>query len=111
MQCNDTDTKSNNTGSHSVVLNRIVEITDINALFGRLEQALCARASTLVMSAEEVERIDAASLQLLTVFYREAGELGYAVQWNKPSDALQRSARLVGLAHRLGLEGVSTAQE
>lgn len=111
MQRNETDTKPNTTGSYSVVLNRIVEVTDINALFGRLEQALSATTSTLMLDAEEVERIDAASLQLLTVFYREAVELGYAVKWNKPSDALQRSARLVGLAHRLGLEGVSTAQE
>lgn len=111
MQCNDTDIKTNNTDSHLVVLNRTVEVTDINALFRRLEQALCVTASTLMLDAEGVERIDAASLQLLTVFYREAEELGYAVQWKKPSDALQQSARLVGLAHRLGLKSVSTAQE
>ena len=110
MQHNETDTKAKNTDAHAVFLTGAVEVTDISALFRRLEQALSATTSTLSLDAEGVERIDAASLQLLTVFYREAQELGYAIQWKKPSDALLRSARLVGLADRLGLKDLSTAQ-
>lgn len=103
MQRNETGTNIDTTNAHSVVLNGALEIADINALYRSLEQALCSTASTLTLNAEGIERIDAASLQLLTIFCREAREQGYAIQWKKPSDVLQRSAQLVGLADRLGL--------
>lgn len=109
MQRNDADEKTNSAEAHSVVLTGAVAVTDINTLFCRLEQALCTTASTLTLDAEGVERIDAASLQLLSAFYREAQEQGYAVQWKKPSEVLQRSAQLVGLADQLGLKAAPFA--
>lgn len=102
---------SNNPAVFTVALRGVLEVANIETLYRRLEQALTSTKSTVVLDAEEVEHIDGASLQLLAVFHREVREQGYTVQWDKPSMALQRSARLAGLADWLGLNDSSTPHE
>jgi ABC-type transporter Mla MlaB component len=50
----------------------------------------------------QVERIDAAALQMIYAYSKEQ-----TLEWNKPSEAFIRSAKLLGLAELMNLEGDS----
>lgn len=107
MHDSDVDTEKYNETKLSITLSGVLEVAGIESLFRLLEQALCSTKSTLLLNAEEVERVDCAALQLLAVFYREAQEQGYAVRWNEPSSALLRSAQIIGIDEFLGLKNQS----
>lgn len=111
MQSSDADTQSKNAAVFTVALSGVLEVANIETLYRHLEQALAATKSTIFLDVEDVEHVDGASLQLLAVFHREVREQGYTVRWNKPSMALQRNARLAGLADWLGLNDASTTHE
>ena len=89
---------------HTVCLSDSLDIATIEPLYRVLETALAAKQSALVLDAEQVSRIDAAALQLLAVFCREARTQGYSVRWKNPSSALLRSAEWIGLADWLELK-------
>jgi len=59
--------------------------------------------SDIIFDGGEVERIDAASLQVLTATFRQAEKYGSKVSWQAPSDALKKSAELLGLTEILNL--------
>ena len=86
-----------------IVLGESVEIANIGVLQQQLEDALKVEQSTLLLDAGQVSRIDAAALQLLAVFYREARVQGYSVRWQNPSAAMSRAAAWIGLADWLEL--------
>lgn len=90
-------------GAHAVNLGDVLEIGRIATLSQSLESALDVDAKTIELNAGAVERADAASLQLLLAFRREATALGYAVRWKAPSGPLRDAARCVGMAGLLGL--------
>ncbi|MFW5427161.1 MAG: lipid asymmetry maintenance protein MlaB [Methylophagaceae bacterium] len=50
-------------------------------------------------NVSQVERIDAAALQMLYAFSKEQ-----TLEWNEPSEAFIRSAKLLGLAELMNLE-------
>ncbi|MFW5427251.1 MAG: lipid asymmetry maintenance protein MlaB [Methylophagaceae bacterium] len=50
----------------------------------------------------QIERIDAAALQLIYAYSKEQ-----TLEWNEPSEAFIRSAKLLGLAELMNLEGDS----
>lgn len=89
--------------THAVDLGDILEAGKITELYQRLEAALDVDDGAIELNAWRIERIDAASLQLLVAFHREAQSLGYEVRWNSPSDSLRKAARNVGLTGKLGL--------
>lgn len=90
--------------AYRVCLNETLDIAMLEPLYRQLEEALAAKQSTLVLDGEQVSRIDAAALQLLAVFCREARTQGYNVQWQNPSSALCRAAHWVGLTDWLELK-------
>jgi ABC-type transporter Mla MlaB component len=90
-------------GGHTVNLGELLEVGKIAGLYQSLEAALDVDQSVIELNAGKVERADAASLQLLLAFHREAKALGYEVRWNAPSDILRNAARHVGLVSVLGL--------
>ena len=51
----------------------------------------------LVFESEQVERVDAAAMQLLLGFYIFAVDAGKKVIWQKPSEALCNAVELLGL--------------
>lgn len=55
------------------------------------------------LQAHRVERTDTAILQLLASFMQAARRQGIAVSWERPSAALCRAARLLGLVRALEL--------
>ncbi|MDE2157220.1 MAG: STAS domain-containing protein [Xanthomonadaceae bacterium] len=70
-------------------------------LLHELLAALDAR--TVKLDGREVERVDTAALQLLTLFKREVDARGGTLSWTGTSDALDEAAGLLGLAKTLEL--------
>jgi len=58
----------------------------------------------LVFKADEVERIDTATLQLLVAFVRDAKSRQVSVNWQSPSAVVYEAAGLLGVRNELGLE-------
>jgi ABC-type transporter Mla MlaB component len=50
----------------------------------------------------QIERIDAAALQMIYAYSKEQ-----TLEWNEPSEAFIRGAKLLGLAELMNLEGDS----
>lgn len=72
------------------------DIAGAGKLYGRLKK--CAAKETDVnLHAGKVETIDTISLQLLLCFIRQVRANGNTVNWKSPSEALLRTATLVGL--------------
>lgn len=69
-------------------------------LLARLEQG-----GAIIIDGTQVEEIDTAILQLLTCLWRTGKERGIACAWHGASDALRRSAGLIGVADMLQLSG------
>ena len=93
--------------AYTVCLSDSLDIATIEPLYRLLETALAAKQSALVLDAGQVSRVDAAALQLLAVFCREARMQGYSVRWKNPSGALSRAAGWIGLADWLELKAAA----
>jgi anti-anti-sigma regulatory factor len=52
----------------------------------------------------QIERIDAAALQMIYAFSKEADTNGTPLVWDEPSEAFIRSAKLLGLAEKINLD-------
>jgi anti-anti-sigma regulatory factor len=61
----------------------------------------------VVVDGTRVEEIDTAVLQLLTSLWRTGQERGIACTWHGASDALRRTAALVGVAGILHLDAAA----
>ena len=61
----------------------------------------------LVFESEQVERVDAAAMQLLLGFYLFAIGAGKKVIWDKPSDAFCNAVDLLGLKDIINISSVS----
>lgn len=77
-----------------------------------LKEAACVKdllkdglelAGDVELDARGVERVDTSVLQLLASFARDMREAGRAVTWAGGSQEFNRSARLLGLAPKLGV--------
>ena len=71
-------------------------------MVARLEEA-----RPVIVDGTRVEEIDTAVLQLLTSLWRTGQERGIACTWHGASDALRRTAALVGLAGMLHLDAAA----
>ena len=59
--------------------------------------------SNVTLGTEALERVDAAGLQILIAFFKEARRRGMTVSCEQPSKVLIEAARLLGLSEELGL--------
>ena len=76
-----------------------------------LHRALVTRLAAgghLLIDGGRVEEIDTAILQMLASLWRSAHDRRLSCTWHRASDALRRSAQLVGLAGALGLQEAGT---
>lgn len=85
-----------------ITLPAMAEISGVVELNERLKAALISERS-IRLEAGEVERADAATLQLLTAFMRAAEVDGVSCHWGEVSDAVREAAQLTGLTHELRL--------
>jgi anti-anti-sigma regulatory factor len=77
-----------------------LSIAQAAGLYGTLAARL-ASGGPLVIDGARVEEIDTAILQLLTSLWRTCLERGVACTWHGVSDALRRTATLIGVAEML----------
>ncbi len=89
-------------GTVTIACGESLGIAEARAWHARLGVALDAGAPAL-LEAGQLQRVDAAGLQLLTAFLRAARGRGMSVSWQAPSAALRRAAALTGLAQELDL--------
>ena len=77
----------------------VLDIAAVSDLHTQLVQCL-SNKDCIVFDAGNVERVDAAALQMLAAFFRDTVT---SAQWANPSAVVLRSARLVGLTMHLHL--------
>lgn len=80
----------------------VMDISKASGLHTQMKESL-GSGSEIEFNAANVQRIDACVLQLFTAFFKAASARKVAVRWVEPSDALLRSAKLLGLSSQLGL--------
>lgn len=79
-----------------------LDISEAGLLRDQLLQALNGPDPRVEVSLAEVEVVDAAGLQLLVAFAREAGLRGKHVGFNGLPEAARKSLALLGLSEQLG---------
>jgi len=92
------------TESNSIDCGETLEIRNIAELSEKLRTALDSSDPIIFFDASKVDRVDAASMQLLATFFKDAQSQGMTLQWHKPSDALVETSRVLGLSRLLGLD-------
>ncbi|MDH5229111.1 MAG: STAS domain-containing protein [Gammaproteobacteria bacterium] len=80
----------------------VLDINDVADLKAHLLEALQSSKS-IEINAGEVDRIDAAALQLFFAFVREAKQADIQVNWVSCSTAFEQSASLLGMREQMGL--------
>ncbi len=91
------------TGSISIACGEYLDISNIGQISKKLRDALDSSDPTIFLDGEAVERADAAGLQLLAAFFKDAKSQGITLHWRKPSDALKTASRITGLSSLLDL--------
>jgi anti-anti-sigma regulatory factor len=83
----------------------VQDISSVSAIYSELKSLLSNEK--IILDGEQVERIDAASLQLFYSFIEEAKTTGIEVSWRSPSDVLSNNARLLGMEEALQLSNIA----
>lgn len=81
----------------------IMEVADIHQKFIELLD----KGEAVALTAQDVENIDGAGLQLLAAFIKDAGARDLTVCWGDVSEMIQEAAGQVGLTDALGLPEAS----
>ena len=63
-----------------------------------------SEGNKIQFDVSQIERIDAAALQLIYAFYKEALANDQPLVWNAPSEVFVRSAKLLGLAELMNID-------
>ena len=79
-----------------------LNIAGVGDLYAEL-LTLLAEGKPVAIDVSKIERIDAASLQMLYAFSKEAAEQGNPLGWDNPSEAFCSSVKLLGLAQMMGI--------
>lgn len=86
----------------TLVFEPVLDVTHARHLYSELDGALAA-AAPMALDAACVERVDAATLQLLAAFCCAARAAQLPLRWQGASTVLCRSAALLNLYDTLGL--------
>ncbi len=82
-----------------------LDISGVGELHRQLSKALKG-GQAVTLDASQVQRADAAGVQLLAAFCSAARSRGVAVTWRQPSEAFGLSACLLGLDGMLAVSSV-----
>lgn len=85
-----------------ISLSGSLDITQVESLQATLAHGL-EQGHPILMHAEQVERVDAAALQLLCAFVRAAEVAGLDCAWSEVPAVLREAARVTGLDGCLAL--------
>lgn len=78
-------------------------IADVGDLYAKLLTEV-AEGNVIRFDISQLERIDAAALQMLYAYSKEAEKQGHVLIWEAPSEAFLRSTRLLGLASVMNID-------
>ena len=87
------------------IFQSVQDISSVSDVQSELKKLLSNEK--IILDGEQVERIDAASLQLFYSFIEEARTAGVEVFWRSPSDVLSNNAKLLGMEEALQLSNVA----
>lgn len=96
------DTAGTTGDSGPVVLDENLGIADAGALSRQLS-SLAETNVSLVLDGSQIKIIDTAILQLLVALFQQSQKNGGCISWDRPTDALCKTATLLGLEAHLGL--------
>lgn len=85
-----------------LTLRGTLDVSGTRGAYETLNEAL-TRALPVALDTAELERVDAAGLQLLLAFLRTAQARGLQPQWQSVGPALETSAEFLGLSNVLEL--------
>jgi anti-anti-sigma regulatory factor len=78
-------------------------IADVSEFYANALNAI-AEGHPLSVNISELERVDAAALQMLYAMVKEFSQHGAELTISSPSEAFIRAARLLGVAERFDIE-------
>jgi anti-anti-sigma regulatory factor len=81
----------------------ILNVAGVNLLHQDLKTAI-NDVDEIIFKADNVERIDAATLQLIVSLFIDSEKLGVVVRWENPSEAIINSAKVLGVMKLLKIE-------
>jgi anti-anti-sigma regulatory factor len=88
-------------GETQLVFEPALDVAHARKLYHELDEVL-AEHQPLTLDASHVERIDAATLQLIAAFCCAARDAGVPVRWSAASTVLRDAAALLDLLETLG---------
>ncbi len=80
-----------------------LDIAQVASLKDRMDKALAKEVSIFELTAEKIERVDSAGMQLLLSFKNAVQEANKEFKLLKPSDEFLAAADLLGSTELLGL--------
>ncbi len=87
----------------TIKLQSELNIRHVAELKGLLTEALNSDAA-IILDASEVDGADAAGLQLLVAFIRQASLKKRPVEWHKPAEGFLSTVKLMGLNDALEIQ-------
>lgn len=75
----------------------VLGIANVADIYTRVLSSL-AEGHIIQFDVSKIERIDAAAMQLIYAFSKEAAKQGYVLLWEGASEAFVCSAKMLGLA-------------
>ena len=90
---------------HVFEIQSVQDISSVAGLHDELKSLF--KHEKVILDGSNVDRIDAASLQLLFAFIQEAKINEVDVAWRSPSEAMTRSVNLLGMEEALQLGNVA----
>lgn len=101
------NTNGNNANQvYSVNMKTAFTIRDATDILTELN-AIDDKYNEIVFELEQLERVDAAALQLLLGFYLFTTEAGKKVVWHEPNDIFCDAVELLGLKDIIGLQALA----
>lgn len=102
-----TKTSKTKKGSDDTIfkIQAVQDISSVTAIHSELKELLSN--DKVIIDGGDVERIDAASLQLFYSFNEQAREKGVDIEWRSPSDILRGNAKLLGMEEALQLNNAA----
>lgn len=83
----------------------VQDISSVTSIHSELKALLSN--DKVIFDGGDVERIDAASLQLFYSFIEQARVNGVDIEWRSPSDTLRNNAKLLGMEEALQLNNAA----
>jgi anti-anti-sigma regulatory factor len=96
-------THANKTSALEIMLPEILDIASSRPLHSELNTAL-SENGTISVYGTDVERVDAAAMQVLIAASMATNNRPKKLEWKSPSEALIRTATLLGVEKLAGLE-------